>query len=168
MNIQDQPMDWFERITGFREKNYDDTRAKLVVEGGQLRSLINGKSYRIGELELLPLHVLRERARSTGGLSGRLKVRVWAAVQNAQRGASNIVLLTFLGGGAFGNEDRWVHGAIQRALELMSGFNLDVRLVSYGAPSKAVLRAPRRKSQPIVGNANTTVGSMTKCDDKMV
>lgn len=331
-------MDWFERITGFREADYADTHAKLVVEGGRLRSLINGKSYRIGDLELVPLQVLRERARSAGGLPGRLKVEIitgdvrkmhqtpehtgalfqvasqfnllemvspavtpeqgvtryqhdhtqgpacaiaagaatiyrnyfapiggghgqttdrqfdgladlgvalsgalkqpvkalwtmqngyalctqaglntiaeylaaqqperidtlrgklcigihrdievtdasggdrplisqafcsalpvaytrvrssywepfarlvleaayeatmWAAVQNAQRGTSNIVLLTFLGGGAFGNEDQWIHAAMRRALKMMSGFDLDVRLVSYGTPSKAIVQ----------------------------
>ncbi len=55
-----------------------------------------------------------------------------AAVLNAQRGASNVVLLTQLGGGAFGNHDDWIHAAMRRALEMMSGFELDVRLVSYG------------------------------------
>ena len=331
-------MDWFERITGFRETDYDDTRAKLVVEGNRLRSLVNSNSYRIGELELVQLQALRERARLAGGLPGRLKVRVvigdvrkmhqspenagalfqvasqfnllemvspavtpeqgvtryqhdhtqgpacaiaagaatiyrnyfaplggnngqtteqqldgladlgaalsgalgqpvkalwtmqngyalctqaglqavaghlgalqpeqldilrgklcigihrdvevtdasgedrplvsqafcsalpvaysrvpssywepfanlvleaayeatmWAAVQNAQRGASRLVLLTFLGGGAFGNEDRWILGAMQRSLKMMLGFNLDVRLVSYGTPSKAIVQ----------------------------
>ena len=54
-------MDWFERLTGFRETDYDDTRAKLKVEGSRLRSLVNGKSYGIGELELVPLQALREQ-----------------------------------------------------------------------------------------------------------
>jgi len=40
------------------------------------RSRINGKSYGIGELELVPLQVLRERVKSTGVPSGRLKVSV--------------------------------------------------------------------------------------------
>ena len=61
-----------------------------------------------------------------------------AAVLNAQRGASNVVLLTQLGGGAFGNHDDWIHAAMRRALEMMSGFDLDVRLVSYGTPSRAI------------------------------
>jgi hypothetical protein len=69
-------MDWFERLTGFRETNYDDTRAKLRVDGGRLQSLINGKSYGIGELELVPVQALRERVKSAGGLPGRLKARV--------------------------------------------------------------------------------------------
>jgi hypothetical protein len=47
-------MDWFEILTGFRETDYDDTRAKLKVEGTRLRSLVNDKDYGIGDLELVP------------------------------------------------------------------------------------------------------------------
>jgi hypothetical protein len=69
-------MDLFEKLTGFRETTYEDTRAKLKVEGSRLQSLINGKSYGIGELELVPLQTLRERVKSAGGLPGRLKASV--------------------------------------------------------------------------------------------
>ena len=331
-------MDWFEKLTGFAETNYHDTRKKLRVEGRQLKSLINGKSYGIGTLELVSLRALRERVRSGGGLPGRLKLNVvqgdvrrmhqlpenagalfqvasqfnllemvspevtpedgvtrhehdrtqgpacaiaagaatiyrnyfapvgdsegqtkvcqidgladlgealsasldrpvealwqmqngyalcsdaglaaidkhletaspeqldilrgklcigrhwdvevtdangktrplvsqafcsalpvtyadpeiqsdrWrpfaslvleaayeatmlAAVLNAQRGVSNVVLLTLLGGGAFGNQPGWIHSAIRRALNLMAGLALDVRIVSYSEPSRAV------------------------------
>src|SRR5687767_11734052 len=72
----EQSMDWFEVLTGFRETDYEDTRAKLVVEGKRLRSLINGKSYGIGELELVRLQALRDRGKSAGARPGRLKVRV--------------------------------------------------------------------------------------------
>jgi len=330
-------MDWFERLTGFREADYDDTRAKLKVEGRRLQSLINGKSYGVGELELVSLRALRERVKSAGELPGRLGVSVvtgdvrqmhqspenagalfqvasqfnllemispavtpeqgvtryqddrtqgpacaiaagaatiyrnyfapvgagcgqtaerqfdgladlgatlggalnlpvkalwsmqngyalctldgldaiaehlgalqpkrldtlrgklcvgihrdvevtdaaggrrpvvsqafcsalpvaytavpashWvafaslvleaayeatilAAVLNAYRGASNVVLLTQFGGGAFGNHDAWIHAAVRRALEMMWGFDLDVRLVSDGTPSRAIV-----------------------------
>jgi hypothetical protein len=57
-------------------------------------------------------------------------------VINVRRNASNIVLLTSLGGGAFGNEPEWIHTAIKRALKKVQGFNLDVRLVSYGPPTR--------------------------------
>lgn len=67
-------MDWFERLTGFREGSHAETRAKLRVEGGKLRSLVNGKSYGIGELELVSLRTLRERVMSLGGPTGRLKL----------------------------------------------------------------------------------------------
>ena len=69
-------MDWFELLTGFRETNYDDTRANLEVKGSRLKSLVNGKSYRIGELELVSLQALRERAKSAGASPGKLKVSV--------------------------------------------------------------------------------------------
>jgi len=330
-------MDWFERLTGFREGTYQETQAKLKVDGRQIRSLVNGKSYGIGEFKLVTLQTLRDRAQSAGGTSGRLKVSVvtgdvrqmhqaseyagalfqvasqfnalemtgfevtpehgvtrymhdrtqgpacaiaagaatiyrnyfvplaggvgqtaqrqlnglaplgealsealgkpvdalwqmrngyalcnragleaisaylatlhadgleslrgklcigvhtdievtdapgerrqlvsqafcsalpiaythlsarhwrafaslvleaayeatmWSAVLNARRGASKVVLLTLLGGGAFGNEDEWILSAMRRGLELLSSFDIDVRIVSYGASSPAVL-----------------------------
>jgi hypothetical protein len=69
-------MDWFEQLTGFREGPYEETRAKFKVDAGRLQSLVNGKSYGVGEFELVPLQTLRERARSDGRPSGRLKVSV--------------------------------------------------------------------------------------------
>ena len=42
-------------------------------------------------------------------LEAAYEATMWAAVLNAQRGASNVVLLTQLGGGAFGNHDDWIH-----------------------------------------------------------
>jgi hypothetical protein len=327
-------MDWFETLTGFRETDYDETRAKLKVEGNRLRSLVNGKDYGIGELELVSLESLRQRMKAAGDLPGGLRVNVvtgdvrqmhrlpdnagalfqvasqfnllemvsptvtpeqgvtryqhdhtqgpacaiaagaatiyrnyfapvngsygqnterqvdgladlgrtlaaalnqpinglwemkngyalctrvglnniaeylrslqseqldilrgklcigihrdvevteggrrplvsqafcsalpvaytqvqpvlWeafaslvleaayeatmsAAVLNAKRGASNVVLLTQLGGGAFGNHDDWIHAATRRSLEKMREFDLDVKLVSYGTPSRAI------------------------------
>ena len=69
-------MDWFERLTGFRETSYEGTRRQLEAGGGQLRSRVNGKSYGVGALELVSLEELRQRVQSAGSLPGRLKVRV--------------------------------------------------------------------------------------------
>ena len=66
-----------------------------------------------------------------------------AAVVNAQRGASNRVLLTSLGGGAFGNPDIWILDAIRRALKMASALDLDVLLVSYGTPPQAMIQIAR-------------------------
>jgi hypothetical protein len=68
-------VDWFERLTGFPEIDYDSTRAKLAVEGRQLRSLVNDVAYGIGELEVVSLEALRERAASIS-VPGRLKTSV--------------------------------------------------------------------------------------------
>jgi len=77
-----------------------------------------------------------------------LRSTLWAAVQNAQRGASNIVLLTSLGGGAFGNDERWIIVAMRRALEMMRELKLDTKLVSYGAPSRALLQMAEEFGSP--------------------
>jgi hypothetical protein len=69
-------MDWFEKLTGFREAGYKTTREKLEVKDGALRSRINGASFGIGELELVSLAALRARARSGGDLPGRLKASI--------------------------------------------------------------------------------------------
>ncbi len=69
-------MDWFEKLTGFRETGYEETRARLEVEDGRLRSRVNGASYSIGSLELVSLQALRERAMAPNGLHGRLKVSI--------------------------------------------------------------------------------------------
>lgn len=66
-------------------------------------------------------------------LESAYEATLWAAVDNAQRGASNVILLTRLGGGAFGNDDAWIDAAMGRALHRVSGFDLDVRLVSFGS-----------------------------------
>ena len=78
-------------------------------------------------------------------LEGAYEATLCAAVHNAQRGASNIVLLTSLlltslGGGAFGNDESWIVAAVGRALVMMRETALEVKLVSYGAPSRALLQ----------------------------
>lgn len=67
-----------------------------------------------------------------------------AGMLNAARGASNRVLLTRLGGGAFGNEDTWIDAAMQRALRLAGDHDLDVAVVSYGPPAPELRELVRR------------------------
>ena len=63
-----------------------------------------------------------------------------AAVLNASRAGSNIVFLTQLGGGAFGNPTPWIHDAMRRALHIVKAADLDVRVVSYGRADEQLLR----------------------------
>jgi hypothetical protein len=63
---------------------------------------------------------------------------------NASRGASNKVLLTRLGGGAFGNPDAWIDEALTRALELFAERGLEVILVSYRSPAERALQLEER------------------------
>lgn len=79
-------------------------------------------------------------------LEAAYEATMWAGVLNARRGASNIVFLTLLGGGAFGNRPDWIHSAVRRALEMMKPYALDVRLVSYGEPSRELVSLVRELS----------------------
>ena len=58
----------------------------------------------------------RFRAFATLVLEAAYEATLWAAVLNAHRTASNVVYLTRVGGGVFGNETAWIDDAIRRAL----------------------------------------------------
>jgi hypothetical protein len=75
-------MDWFERLTGFREKTDADSKAKLAVEDGYLHSSVNGKRYRTGGLELVSVQTLRDRVNAGRAFLGNRKV---SAVQGDLR-----------------------------------------------------------------------------------
>jgi hypothetical protein len=89
----------------------------------------------------------RWRAFATLVLESAYEATLWAGVLNAHRTTSNVVYLTCLGGGAFGNETGWIDGALRRSLKMMAGAGLDVRLVSYGRPDPALVRLTEEFAQ---------------------
>jgi len=74
-------------------------------------------------------------------LEAAYEATLLAAALNARRGVSNAVLLTLLGGGAFGNAESWIVAALQRAIEKVHDQGLEVIVVSYGKPTPALERA---------------------------
>lgn len=56
-------------------------------------------------------------------------------LKNYLKSGNNRVYLTLIGGGAFGNEVRWIFSAIRKAVLKYKTFPLDVRIVSYGRPN---------------------------------
>jgi hypothetical protein len=52
-------MDWFEKVTGFRELDYERTRSNLSVADGRLRSRHSRQSFAVGRLETPSLGELR-------------------------------------------------------------------------------------------------------------
>ena len=80
------------------------------------------------------------RAASTGSylgtdskliLDAAYEATLLTAVINASRTGVNVVYLTLLGGGVFGNEDAWILAAIERAFLETKSHGLDVRIVLY-------------------------------------
>lgn len=57
------------------------------------------------------------------------------ALKNHLKSGNNRVYFTLIGGGAFGNEMRWILSAIRKAILKYKTFPLDVRIVSYGRPN---------------------------------
>lgn len=69
-------MDWFERLTGFREAGYEATQARLRIENGRLHSDASDRAYRVGALDLVSLEELRRRRVD---LDGKLKLSLVSA-----------------------------------------------------------------------------------------
>jgi hypothetical protein len=72
-------------------------------------------------------------------LEAAYEATMLAAVLNGRQGGSRTVLLTRLGGGAFGNEPDWIDAATRRALHLARDFDLNVILVNRGPPDSRML-----------------------------
>ena len=53
--------DWFQRLFGFAESDYDTTRHQFTLEGSTLRSMANGRAFGVGEFSTPTLGALRER-----------------------------------------------------------------------------------------------------------
>lgn len=75
-------------------------------------------------------------------LEASYEATLLVAALAARQGGSNMVLLTQLGGGAFGNDSDWIMAAMERALQVAEayGCSLDVRLVTYSGASPALRR----------------------------
>lgn len=84
-------------------------------------------------------------------LEAAYEATLLAACRLRGAGGSGVVLLTRLGGGAFGNHDDWIDDAIEFALETVAGQGLDLRLVSRGAMHPSLLRIEQRwREKPVV------------------
>jgi hypothetical protein len=86
-----------------------------------------------------PVPAREWRAFASFVLDTAYEATMLAAVVNAQSAGSKTVLLTRLGGGAFSNDDEWIHSAMRRALDKAAGFDLNVRLVSYATPTAQLM-----------------------------
>lgn len=67
-------MDWFERITGFKERQYHETQSALSVQDGRSCSKHSTREPRIGRFEMPSLDELRERTHSGPAKRGRTRL----------------------------------------------------------------------------------------------
>lgn len=74
-------------------------------------------------------------------LEATYEATLHAAVINMENNGSNIVYMTLVGGGAFGNEENWILESFQKAIRKFKQVPLDVRIVSYGSSNPNVLNS---------------------------
>lgn len=73
-------------------------------------------------------------------LEAAYEATLWAAIRDGATGeGSGRVWLTLVGGGVFANEPEWITGAIRRAVDVVQGYELDVRVAHYGERNPAFL-----------------------------
>ena len=130
------------RLEIMTQDEYDGVRALLqiglhwnvqVTDVGEAEHLVS-QAY-CSALPVAYTQVQRGRWRRFASLvlEGAYEATLLAGMLNAHRGGNNIVLLTRLGGGAFGNEPDWINNAIARAIRLARDCGLDIRIVCYGS-----------------------------------
>jgi hypothetical protein len=81
-------------------------------------------------------------------LEAAYETTLLVGVEQADAGGSNTVLLTRLGGGAFGNDEAWISDAIERALAIVEHAGLDIRLVSFGSVHPSMRAIAERWNGP--------------------
>ncbi len=65
-------------------------------------------------------------------LEGLYEATLYAGMINMEKFNSNVVYLTLVGGGAFGNEEFWILESLEKAVEKFKNVPLDLKIVSYG------------------------------------
>jgi len=73
-------------------------------------------------------------------LEATYEATLFTALINMKKNNSNVVYLTLVGGGAFGNKIDWILDSISMALNKFRNVPLDVRIVSYGKSNPEVLK----------------------------
>lgn len=72
---------WFERLVGFEESTMNEVRSKLEVRDNRLFSLVNGREFIFGELEIPTLFSLQQRVKLE---NYRNKIHVEEKIGNIQ------------------------------------------------------------------------------------
>ena len=80
-------------------------------------------------------------------LEAACEATILAAIINREQTGSNKLYLTMLGGGAFGNTEKWIYDSMRRALEKYRNFELDICIVSYGRSNAYARQLVRQFAQ---------------------
>ncbi len=147
-----------ERINRLDASERDELRASLRV-GFQLDTQVtlNGLSHVVSQAfcSAMPVSYTEHSTELWAPvailiLEAAYEATICASIENAARTGNNRLFLTLLGGGAFGNELKWILDSIHRAISLYRDGGLDVAIVSYG------------RSRPLVKQLAQTLTSVIR------
>ena len=72
-------------------------------------------------------------------LEATYEATFYTALKNMEQNGSNLVYLTLVGGGAFGNEKHWILESLEKVIQEFQNVPLNVRVVSYGQSNPGLL-----------------------------
>ena len=73
-------------------------------------------------------------------LEATYEATLYVAIENLKTYGSNLVYLTLVGGGAFGNEEHWILDSLIKTIIKFKNVPLDIRVVSYGRSNQNLIR----------------------------
>jgi len=73
-------------------------------------------------------------------LEATYEATLYSALINMDNNNSNLVYLTLVGGGAFGNEEYWIIESLEKAINKFKNVPLDIRIVSYRESNPRLLK----------------------------
>lgn len=130
-------------LDGASDEVVDDLRGRLAIglhRDVQVTDLDGPERRLVSQAYCAALPILYSRVREGNWeplarlvLEATYEATLLAGAEQAGAGGSNIVLLTRVGGGVFGNDPVWIDDAIERALGIVEDAGLDVRIVCHGA-----------------------------------
>ena len=65
-------------------------------------------------------------------LEALYEATLYAGMLNMEKNNSDLVYLTLVGGGVFGNEEYWILESMQKAIEKFKNVPLNIKIVNYG------------------------------------
>lgn len=77
-------------------------------------------------------------------LEATYEATFYTALKNMEKTGCNLVYLTLVGGGAFGNEESWIFDALETAILKFKFTSLDIIIVSYGKSNPRLVKWVRK------------------------
>lgn len=133
-----------EKIAQFNENERESLKGKLKVGiQWQTEVTISETKHKVSQIYCSALPIAYSQIESFYWeyfsriiLEALYEATLYAGMINMEKNNSNLVYLTLVGGGAFGNEEYWILESMKKAVEKFKEVPLNIKIVSYGTSNK--------------------------------